>query len=432
MKHLLLLLTLAPLMLYSQSNSPRQQLDRETPPARSGHSMVEINGLIYMFGGEDNASRGVLSDLWIYTDEDGEWRELVPANPPSARKGHAATVKDGKMFVLGGHNPDTNAFDVWDYNPNINNWTSHPLAGTYLPQKREYHTATTSGDNIYVCGGSDTNDVALSDFWDYDITTGTWSPLEEHPGECTGHGAFAYNGKIYTFGGYEPAYSSYRNDIQRYSITGNDWNYVNATGTLPGGRAFFAVAIDTSDSFFYIFGGQDNSKAIALSDNYKFDASTSTWIQLADGPACSYAAAVYVNDTSIYLFGGLDESGNATDNSWRYNPTADTWQIITVGIDESEAIAQTGFLLSAYPNPFNYSTTIKYELNKSSFIELKIFNANGKLVNSLVKANQEKGNYSVVWNGTDKSGNQLSPGMYLYKLELNGKSVAVEKCLLLK
>jgi len=175
----------------------------------------------------------------------------------------------------------------------------------------------------------------------YNHTTGIWTQKSEHPGSCAGHGAFHHNGSLYAFGGYEPEYSSYRNDIWCYSPATNTWDYVNAGGTLPGERAFFAATQDPTGSF-YTFGGQDNSETIALSDNYKFDVSTLTWSQLADGPAISNSAAVYCNDTSIYLFGGLNELGDETNELWNYNPSTDTWEEIVVGVDESGNSVKSG------------------------------------------------------------------------------------------
>jgi hypothetical protein len=44
----------------------------------------------------------------------------------------------------------------------------------------------------------------------------------------------------------------------------------------------------------------------------------------------------------------------------------------------------------------------------------------------------EKGNHSIIWNGVDEFNNPVSSGIYYYKLDINGKTEAVKKCLLLK
>ncbi len=81
------------------------------------------------------------------------------------------------------------------------------------------------------------------------------------------------------------------------------------------------------------------------------------------------------------------------------------------------------FILSQnYPNPFNPSTTIKYALPKESNVSLKVFDILGKEVASLVDETQHAGTYNVEWKGINNRGENLTSGIYLYKLSVNGKS----------
>ena len=400
------------------------------PDPLYGHTLVFVNDpYILLFGG-DQSSRAVINEFWAYNKDNSKWEKKEPDNP-IPRKNHASVKSNDKMTVLFGEGSSALLSDIWQYDPQTNTWEELTSGGASIPTARKSHSATSIGDDIYVCGGLDSNGSGLSDFWKYNTTTGIWSQVAEHPGACAGHGAFYHNGSLYAFGGYEPEYFSYRNDIWCYSSVTNSWDYVNAGGTLPSERAFFAATQDPAGSFF-VFGGQDNSETIALSDNYKFDVNTSTWTQIADGPARTKAAAVYCDDTSIYLFGGLNELGDATNELWKYNPSADTWEEVVVGVDDPEIIVPSGFSLSAFPNPFNPLTTIKYQLIKSGYIELKIFNIKGELVRTLVKDERNIGDHSVIWNSNDDSGNFVSSGVYLYKLNIDGNNQAMNKCLLLK
>ncbi|KAA3597867.1 MAG: T9SS C-terminal target domain-containing protein [Calditrichaeota bacterium] len=69
-----------------------------------------------------------------------------------------------------------------------------------------------------------------------------------------------------------------------------------------------------------------------------------------------------------------------------------------------------------YPNPFNPKTTISYQLEKDSEVNLKIYNEKGNFVKSLSNGFQKQGSYKVIWDGTDNNGNQVSNGTYFYKL----------------
>lgn len=69
-----------------------------------------------------------------------------------------------------------------------------------------------------------------------------------------------------------------------------------------------------------------------------------------------------------------------------------------------------------YPNPFNGSTTIRYYIPHDSKVELTIFNILGQEVRTLINKQQMKGNYSLVWDGKNNQGMEVSSGVYIYRL----------------
>ena len=76
-------------------------------------------------------------------------------------------------------------------------------------------------------------------------------------------------------------------------------------------------------------------------------------------------------------------------------------------------------LLKNYPNPFNPSTTINFSVSDASQVSLKVYNVSGKEVSSLVNGFYSAGNYSIQWDAKDSFGNNLSSGIYIYKLNTN-------------
>ncbi|KAA3604099.1 MAG: T9SS C-terminal target domain-containing protein [Calditrichaeota bacterium] len=108
----------------------------------------------------------------------------------------------------------------------------------------------------------------------------------------------------------------------------------------------------------------------------------------------------------------------------------DITSIIWSDIEEEENKLEGYELAQNYPNPFNPSTTINYELPISNSVKSKltIFNILGEKVKEYELTNS-KG--SVVWNGTNESGKQVSSGTYLYRLE-SGKFSQTKKMQLLK
>jgi predicted outer membrane repeat protein len=113
-------------------------------------------------------------------------------------------------------------------------------------------------------------------------------------------------------------------------------------------------------------------------------------------------------------------------------PNAIGWPV--VGLDDN-IITQTPetLLNQNYPNPFNPTTTISFSVAQTlSFVTLDIYNIKGQKVKSLVKETIPAGDHNILWNGVDESGKSVSSGIYFYKLNVNGKTEAIKKCLLLK
>ncbi|KQC08072.1 MAG: hypothetical protein APR54_00530 [Candidatus Cloacimonas sp. SDB] len=84
-----------------------------------------------------------------------------------------------------------------------------------------------------------------------------------------------------------------------------------------------------------------------------------------------------------------------------------------------------------FPNPFNPETFIYYELAEESDIRLAVYNLKGQKVKVLVEDLQSAGKHEIYWDGTDTNGNQLSSGVYFYKITA-GNSTFAGKMLMLK
>ena len=84
-----------------------------------------------------------------------------------------------------------------------------------------------------------------------------------------------------------------------------------------------------------------------------------------------------------------------------------------------------------YPNPFNPSTTIRYQLPQSAEVRLEIFDVLGQKVRTLVAETQPAGFHRMVWDSRNQTGNPVAAGVYLYRLRA-GDFEQVRKLLLLK
>jgi len=86
-------------------------------------------------------------------------------------------------------------------------------------------------------------------------------------------------------------------------------------------------------------------------------------------------------------------------------------------IDQIQTLPEnliTEYKSSNYPNPFNPMTKIYYQLPEAGFVQLKVYDALGKEVATLVNDRHESGAYEVLFDGVD-----LPSGMYIYSIKVN-------------
>lgn len=109
--------------------------------------------------------------------------------------------------------------------------------------------------------------------------------------------------------------------------------------------------------------------------------------------------------------------------SYRYYRKGDN---VLVGVMAPRTIPSRSILYQNYPNPFNPSTMIRYEIPKTEWDTLKIFDILGNQVSTLVSESLLPGSYEVEFQGDGLSG-----GVYIYQLQV-GREIHSNKLLLLK
>lgn len=135
-----------------------------------------------------------------------------------------------------------------------------------------------------------------------------------------------------------------------------------------------------------------------------------------------------VYDVRVYWF--YDEYSNLVSCDFYHIPTGGSSV-------EDNIISYINELKPNFPNPFHSSTTISFFLQPrqvgAKSTKIKIYNIKGQLLKTLLPAAPYQSlSTSVVWNGKDESGNQLSSGIYLYQLESDNKVVDTKKMILIK
>ncbi|MBC8377148.1 MAG: T9SS type A sorting domain-containing protein [FCB group bacterium] len=115
--------------------------------------------------------------------------------------------------------------------------------------------------------------------------------------------------------------------------------------------------------------------------------------------------------------GDLDLTVGNYDGTFNY---FENLNIVSIGTESVQP--NTTRLHAAYPNPFNPSVTIRYELDETMHTTITVYNLRGVRINTLVDENQTLGTHELQWTGLNVQGMQVEAGVYLVVLEEGGIS----------
>ncbi|MCX6162582.1 MAG: T9SS type A sorting domain-containing protein, partial [Ignavibacteriae bacterium] len=109
------------------------------------------------------------------------------------------------------------------------------------------------------------------------------------------------------------------------------------------------------------------------------------------------ASPTLITDSTVFL----DTAGFTITNP-----------VITGNFTVSSEIPTEFKLYENYPNPFNPSTSIQYDIPANSFVKLIVYDITGKEVTTLINETMPAGKYEAVWNGKE-----FASGVYFARLE---------------
>lgn len=192
----------------------------------------------------------------------------------------------------------------------------------------------------------------------------------------------------------------------------------NMDNLLPVELTSFTASIDRNASTL-------NWSTVSEENNSGFDierkSGTGSWSKIGfvegHGTVNTPSSYIYTDRNLVsgkynYRLKQIDFNGN-----YKYYELSNE---VIIGTPTKYALSQN------FPNPFNPSTTISYEIPASNFVSLKIYDMMGKEVANLVNATQEAGFYTVKFDAS-----KLASGVYFYKLQANDFT-ATKKLMLMK
>lgn len=102
-----------------------------------------------------------------------------------------------------------------------------------------------------------------------------------------------------------------------------------------------------------------------------------------------------------------------------------------VSVQPHVGIPKDFSLQNNYPNPFNPTTSLRYDLPENSMVNVTIYDMLGRQIKTLVNQDQIAGYKSVVWDATNDYGKPVSAGIYLYQIRV-GNYIQTKKMVFLK
>ncbi|CAN5651596.1 hypothetical protein BH10BAC5_BH10BAC5_03740 [soil metagenome] len=397
--------------VFAQNWSQLPTSGNPDPRGNSSAIYIESNNRIIVFGGRGQS--GSYNDIQSLNLNTNSWQNITPTTGtmPAARFSQNAFYDSlkNRMIIWSGQGAELYN-DVWAFNFNTNSWQQLWIDGNVsgAPLKR-YGTAAVFDPvkrRIVTFAGFTTSG-RFEDTWYFQVDSLKWKDETNsfHPELRCLHTACISSDKQKMII-YAGQHSGALDDLWSLDLLSFQWTQLNPP-VKPQGR-YFSGAVYTKFDKVIIFGGQSGSSIFG--DLWKYDQVSNSWDSIAQRiskPSARYGhATIYIpSSDKIIIFGG---NGSSYSN--------DTWQfgsISTTGIENGGAELKGFNLHQNFPNPFNPSTTIRYEIPVNSRVTITIYDVRSREIKTLINEDQNSGEHSVSFDGKE-----LSSGVYFYKIDV--------------
>ncbi|EGD73673.1 hypothetical protein PTSG_05386 [Salpingoeca rosetta] len=243
----------------------------DVPCKREGHTLtyVPAKNMFVLFAGSDGALEKEFNDVYTL-DESLTWKRVETKGvPPAPRLNHAADVVDDALYVFGGFEDGQAKNDMFKLDLNTMMWT--PVHANNPPSRRCNHSMTAVGSKLYVFGGRGGEATLYNDLFCFDTESRAWTAVKaggQPPTARDFHSAATFGDKVFVFGGSMEIESkdifTYYNDVVVFDTTRQAWVRPQVSGAVPSVRWAHAAAVYKNKMI--VFGGTAND--VDLSDTH--------------------------------------------------------------------------------------------------------------------------------------------------------------------
>jgi hypothetical protein len=204
--------------------------------------------------------------------------------------------------------------DFWEYDPATNTWSQKANFGG---GGRMRAVGFSIGSKGYIGTGRNASSLNNADFWEYDPSSNAWTQKANFAGDARNLAVgFSIGSKGYLGTGQSSA-ANYTNDFWEYDPSSNTWTQkANFGGVARRGAVGFSIA-----SKGYIGTGTDGA---FKNDFWEYDPSSNTWTQKANYGGTARHMAMGAGASSVgYIVGGVENIEKF--DVWEYKPSTNAW-----------------------------------------------------------------------------------------------------------
>jgi hypothetical protein len=271
------------------------QSQPEMRESRAAHAVVSTRDGIYALAGT-----GPEGPVLAVERFDGRAWTLETQLPGNGLNAPAAVVVRDRIFLIGGFNTTTNvpSSEVLVYDMAHKRWSN----AAPLPAPRGGHAATMLNGRIHVVGGGNSRST-IADHSEYDPATNQWRDLAPLPRPEGSPALVAFQGRLYAIGG-RSGRSDF-GDVYIYDPATDRWS--DGPSIEPRGTAGAVVYCGA----IHLFGGESQVTNSSLGDVFRLDRASGTWTKLEPLPhPRNFARAVLFRD-AVYVVGGSPTAGSS-------------------------------------------------------------------------------------------------------------------------
>lgn len=360
----------------------------------------------YICSGVDSAEV-VLNDLWQYNPANDTWTQKANL-PGSVRrdaigfainsKGYVGTGIDNDESLLG-----TKLSDFWEYNPATNTWTQK----ADFPGSGGLGIYFATGFNIdskgYICGGKTGPNTYSNQFWEYKPSIDEWTQRANFPGGVR-YQLASFSVGYFGYVGLGANQDVFKKDFWKYNGGTNEWTQI---ADLPAWERGGACTFSIGESGFVCLG----SNGGVLSDLWEYKPELNEWFSRATyGGSERKNAVSFVVNNRAYVGTGKGISGKKA-SMYEYMPK----QELMAGIGQLNTVE-----FSISPNPSNGS--FQLQSNSKNIETLRICTTDGRCIGT-IKYNESQ---PIVLNRAD-----FSNGIYFVScMDQNGSVLGTKQLML--